>query len=289
MNFDMLAQRIGHKLKLLPPARLRGALSDDIWELAEVKKRDSITLKSLRSDQVLMLAPDHVHSFTSSAPNDSSFDGTLEVKVNVDVTPDAPTISIIPSGPARMARAVGEPLPSRLAALLDRITPEVLYLLKRGASGVQLMIGESNYQTLRQMADETEFERWAAMHSTGAVIMGGSGNRIGGHLHDSDESAGQRGFSLHFSDEFLRYVCKGAWLELKRPDEEVSRKFSASKFAPGDCAWISRFDVFERKGDGWTHYPGPVTGGAAYRQVQDGIGQVFVEFLMVKPGANSLT
>ncbi|VTU16494.1 hypothetical protein SRS16CHR_01790 [Variovorax sp. SRS16] len=70
----------------------------------------------------------------------------------------------------------------------------------------------------------------------------------------------------------------------KRPNEEVSPKFLATRYAPGDCAWVNKFDIFERQDEGWTHYPGPRTGGNAYRETPNG-GQTLTEYLMVRPDA----
>ena len=95
-------------MRLFPPAELRdhgsGRLqpSDDLWKLTAVNPPRSITLVNGRSGQEIVLAPDHVHHFTSSSPADTSCAGTLELTMRVDLTGELPTISPIPSGPARV-------------------------------------------------------------------------------------------------------------------------------------------------------------------------------------------
>jgi hypothetical protein len=295
VNFNVLAQKIGHKLKLHPPATTWDASlgqyveSDDVWVLGDVAKNVSITLTNERSQQVLALGSDHVHSFTSNAPDDPSFDGFLELKVTVDLTGEKPRIAIIPSGAARMIqRERRPPLQPRIVQLLDRITPEILEYVRTGATGVRVMIGDANLRALNALASEHEFSRWLSIEPTGSVISGGRGNRIGGHLHDEDESAGQQGFALNFTAEMASAVSPNMWRAINRPDEKVSPRFSPTSYAPGDCVWVNEFKVLESRDEGYTHYRGPNTGGAAFREVLSGTREKLVEFLMVRPGANRI-
>jgi len=107
-------------VRLFPPAELRdhgsGRLqpSDDLWKLTAVNPPRSITLVNGRSGQEIVLAPDHVHHFTSSSPADTSCAGTLELTMRVDLTGEVPTISPIPSGPARVNAVTLHPSPAEV-------------------------------------------------------------------------------------------------------------------------------------------------------------------------------
>jgi hypothetical protein len=196
MKFDKLKHSIGQRVRLRPaPKRWDGdkrVTIDDPWTLSEVD-RARLVLTRAKSKQVLCLAPDHIHSYTSSSPGDSSFDGFLELKVTVDLTEATPTIDIIPSGSARTLTEEDSPaLSSRIRCLLDRINPRISDAFDRGTPIVAVMISVGNLVELRAVLQENEASKVVSIESNGSVAMG-RGARIGGHIHDLEEG-NQQGF-----------------------------------------------------------------------------------------------
>jgi hypothetical protein len=200
MNLVRLRDQIGHRLRLLPEPvawKETGYVPiDDNWRLIEVIS-GSITLENERTKQRVSLSPDHVHSYTSSPPNEDSFDGFLELKVKIDLTPSVPKIEVILGGAARtVERERLPPLQVRITELLKAINPEILKAFETG-SQVAVMISERNLRVLRELQNESGFADVISIQSTGSMSMG-IGSRIGGHIHDRDDTGVCHGFVIRF-------------------------------------------------------------------------------------------
>lgn len=87
----------------------------------------------------------------------------------------------------------------KLRGLLDHINPEIIYRIDSGQTTVSIMIGMPKLMMLQQLATEPNFNTYLQLQSTGSVIMGGTGNRIGNAINDIDEGFMQ-GFLLHISE-----------------------------------------------------------------------------------------
>jgi hypothetical protein len=126
-----------------------------------------------------------VHSYTSGQPG-AAFDGFVELKVRIDISPEHPVVTIIPSGPARNASGRSNAsLKVRLKQLLDRANPDILrHALAHGS--VAVMMGASNLQQLNELRQEPGFDELISIRPNGNTCVG-IGNRIGGHIHDRDE------------------------------------------------------------------------------------------------------
>ena len=203
MNFAKLTGSVGKRLRLHPPAEVwhathnRSVAADDVWQLTDVQPGASITLVNERTNQEVLLGTDHVHHFTSNPPADTSFDGTLELTVRIDLTKAAPAVSVIPSGVARtISRAALPPMRVRIAKLLNQVNPQIL---AQHAREVGAMVGPRNIAALRELELDPDFAELLSFRSNGAVIMGGAGNRIGNMINDLDESAGLHGFIFTFA------------------------------------------------------------------------------------------
>jgi hypothetical protein len=203
MHLAKLINNVGQRLRIRPTAveweidRYRDA--DDVWILNAIGDDNFVTLTNARTQHELRLAADQIHSFTSSAAHDRDiFDGFLELKVKVDISEPIPRVDVILSGAARMVQS--EPLPPlqvRLSALLNGINPEILRAVKSGRFVVPVMIADHKARHLNLLSQEKEFGAVLSMRPNGSVCIG-LGSRIGGHIHDLDESGVQHGYVLTF-------------------------------------------------------------------------------------------
>ncbi len=200
MKLRMLKALADRHLRLRPtPGRWQGQNYqpvDDNWEVVQVREDRTVVLVNERTKQEVSLAPDHVHSYTSSSPDDDSFDGFLELKVKIDITPARPKIDVILSGAARTVEQPAlPPLRTRIVELLRTINPEILSAFEAGIPEVRVMISEHNLRALLNLQKEGGFSEILSLESTGSVNIG-VGSRIGGHLNDRDESGARQGYAL---------------------------------------------------------------------------------------------
>jgi hypothetical protein len=84
-------------------------------------------------------------------------------------------------------------LPARINELLRTINPDILKAFEVGASEVAVMISESNLRALRELQNENGFSDVLSLESTGSMSMG-IGSRIGGHIHDKDDTGACYGY-----------------------------------------------------------------------------------------------
>jgi hypothetical protein len=202
MNLSKLPDLVGRRLRLRPETTVwkekKCVPKDDNWILVS-RTAEGITLVNERTDQDLSLSPDHIHSYTSSPPGDNSFDGFLELKVTIDITGDDPKIDIIRSGAARtIERANVPPLRVRITELLRTINPTILKAFDDGASEVAVMISEHNLRALLELQNEDGASGVFSLESTGSMSLG-IGSRVGGHIHDNDDTATCHGYIIRFN------------------------------------------------------------------------------------------
>lgn len=173
---------------------------DDVWRLTSVT--DAIRLTNVRTGQSVALADEYVHHFIVAPPDDETFHGWLELTVKVDLTNARPEISPLHSGPARVLKEDdAPPWHYRLRELLDRINPEILRAVDGGALTQPVMVADFNIPSLRALCKEPDAAGVLMLHADGCVIGGGTGNRIGGHLHDLSEGGPMQGFVLLFDQQ----------------------------------------------------------------------------------------
>ena len=199
MNLEKLRETMGRRLRLRPqPTAWRGTTYepvDDSWLLLDVRGH-AITLENERTRQRVSLSPDHVHSYTSSSPEDETFQGFLELKVKIDITPPEPTLDIILSGAARtIDQPRTPPLRARVVELLRTINPEILSRFEAGSSQVAVMISDVNLRALRALENEDGFSDLLSLQSTGSMSLG-VGSRVGGHIPDRNDTGACHGFVL---------------------------------------------------------------------------------------------
>jgi hypothetical protein len=201
MNLTKLHDQLDHRLRILPEPVTWGETGyvpvDDNWRLIEVTG-GRIALENERTRQRISLSPDHVHSFTLSPPDDHSFDGFLELKVRIDLTPPVPKIDLILSGAARtIERQSMPPLRVRITDLLKKINPDILKTFETDASQTAVMISERHLALLRELQNENGFSDVLSLESTGSMSMG-VGSRIGGYIHDLDDIGVCHGYIVRF-------------------------------------------------------------------------------------------
>ena len=120
MNFGKLAVNCEQLGAAIPAGRAPGPrerASSAIGRPLEAHRGESAAIdhpgqRPLRTRN--SARPDHVHHFTSSSPADTSCAGTLELTMRVDLTGEVPTISPIPSGPARVNAVTLHPSPAEV-------------------------------------------------------------------------------------------------------------------------------------------------------------------------------
>jgi hypothetical protein len=102
------------------------------------------------------------------------------------------------------------------------------------------------------------------------------------------------GGAVAFLTGFLQKAGEETFSALSRkinpgpPDPvQVDGKFSPTKFAPVDCAWVLEVKLYEYEQRGYTYYPHPKNGGRCFRVTSDGHRPI-KEFLVVQPGAKEI-
>ena len=88
-----------------------------------------------------------------------------------------------------------EALKEKLRQLFDKINPAILGKLAVDDKKVRVMISQRNLIQLEELMALPEAAQLISVRSTGSVIMGGSGNKIDGHMNDLAEGFMQ-GFEI---------------------------------------------------------------------------------------------
>ena len=88
------------------------------------------------------------------------------------------------------------------------------------------------------------------------------------------KQAGERGFAFIANK-----------LNPKPPEPvQIDGKFVATRFAPGECAWVNETERYDYEEKGYTYYPHPRSNARCFRITSDGR-----EFLLVQPGAKEVS
>jgi len=92
------------------------------------------------------------------------------------------------------------PIKDRIRSFLRTVNPAIVDALDSGKPQISVMVNTVNLPALMELKKDPDFGAYLDIISTGSVIVGGSGNRIGGHLNDVMDTGAMNGFTFRFKE-----------------------------------------------------------------------------------------